>query len=325
MAERYLFFNALETSPGVYDREYQAQDFAEYFASVLSTGVLHTNNSPGLQVTVEPGTLNTIVDVGRAILKGHYYENTTPLTLTHAIPEPTLDRIDRIVLRLNRNNSERWIKLMVLSGEPADNPLAPELVRTKFIHDISLAQVLVRANTVQLLPGDLIDERLDEEVCGTVSSLITVPTNVFNQQFKAWLDENQTGFDDWFAVNRQAFVAWFENIRGILDENVAGNLLLLIQKNESDIKSLIKTKNNILIPASGWTSNAGTGRYEYQIDDMDITADSVVDVNIQLDYLDYARMMMSACVSGDGHVTLYSTDLLDNDLVVDYRITRQVI
>ena len=166
---------------------------------------------------------------------------------------------------------------------------------------------------MQLQQSDLIDERLDEDVCGVASSLITVPTNLFNQQFQLWLDQNQTNFEDWFTDNQQAFVAWFDTIRDILDDNVAGNLLLLIQQNESDIKSMIKAKRDVLVPASGWTLNSTTSRYEYAINDADITADSIVDVNIQLDYLQNARALLSACVSSNGYVTIYSTDALDND------------
>ena len=158
-----------------------------------------------------------------------------------------------------------------------------------------------------------------------MSSLITVPTNVFNQQFHLWLEENQTGFENWFAENKQAFVAWYDSIREILDDNAAGNLLLLIQQNESDIKSLIKTKRDVPVPASGWVLNPTTARYDFVINDADITADSVVDVNIQLDYLQSARSLLSASISSNGYVTIYSTDALDNDLVVDYRITRQVV
>lgn len=171
--ERYLFFNSTTDDR----RKYQAQHFAEYFGSVLSTGLLHTDNMPGMVASVEPGTLNTIVSPGKAIMRGHLYENTTDLTLTHDIPEPDLDRIDRIVLRLNLNNAVRDIKLHVKTGTPSNSPVAPELQRDEFIHEISIAQIKINANTVQLTPSNLIDERLDEELCGLVYSLISIPTD----------------------------------------------------------------------------------------------------------------------------------------------------
>lgn len=203
VAERYLFFNAIETSPGVYDREYQAQDFADYFGSVLSTGLLHTDEAPGTSASVDAGTLNTIVSPGKAIMRGHLYENTSPLILTHSIPEPTLDRIDRIVLRLNLQNSTRDIRLRVKEGTPAVMPVAPELQRDQFIHEISLAQIRVRKNTVQLLPSDLIDERLDENLCGLVSSLISIPTD----QLQAFIDAKRIELDDEMNLALDAYLA----------------------------------------------------------------------------------------------------------------------
>lgn len=183
LTERYYFFNSGVGDP----RVYEASHFAEYFGSVLSTGLLHTDEVPGMEVSVETGTLNTIVSAGKAIMKGRFYENTAPLTLTHDIPEVTLDRIDRIILRLNLSNAERNIKLMVLSGASSATPVAPALVRDNFIYDISLAQILVRANTVQLLPGDLIDERLDENLAGLVYSLISIPTSQFQAEWDAFM------------------------------------------------------------------------------------------------------------------------------------------
>ncbi|MEL3959649.1 hypothetical protein NST17_21070 [Caldifermentibacillus hisashii] len=171
MAEISKFFNSAPGDP----RTYQASDFADYFGSVLSTGLLHKDNVPGLSVSVEVGTLNTIVSPGKAIIKGYLYENTTSLTLTHSIPEPTLDRIDRIVLRLDLRNSERNIKLHVKEGMPDTDPVPPALQRDDFIYELSLAQVRVQANTVQLSPSNLIDERLNDEVCGLTYSLISGP------------------------------------------------------------------------------------------------------------------------------------------------------
>ena len=190
--ERYLFFNSGVGDP----RTYEASHFADYFGSVLSTGLLHTDNIPGMSVSVETSTLNTIVSLGKAVMKGRLYENTSDLTLPHDIPEVDLDRIDRVILRLNLSNSERNIKLMVLSGSPSATPIEPVLIRDNFIHDISLSQILVRADTVQLLQTDLIDERLDENLAGLAYSLISIPTSQFQAEWDAFMASVQ---DDGFT------------------------------------------------------------------------------------------------------------------------------
>lgn len=260
MSERYLFFNSNETDK----RYYQAQDFAEYFGSVLSSGLLHTDEVPNLVVSVEAGTMNTVITPGNAIIKGHLYENTTPLKLTHTIPEPTQDRIDRVVLRLDLKNNSRFIKLFVKEGVSAASPTAPSLTRDQFVYELSLAQIRVRKNTVQLLGSDLIDERLDEDLCGLVYSLISIPSDQLQNWITSRIDELRIEADagltsylqavaiaedalqtaiDAHLVNAQSlytnysdqlqvklaqfetdFMAWFNSLKDQLDKNVALSL-----------------------------------------------------------------------------------------------------
>lgn len=183
MAEISKFFNSAPGDP----RTYQASDFADYFGSVLSTGLLHTDNIPALEVKCDGNDLRTYVTPGKAIIQGYLYENTSNLYLEHALPEPTLDRIDRIVLRLDKRNQSRYIRLFVKQGTPDENPVPPALQRDEFIYELSLAQIRVRANTSTLNPADLIDERLDENLCGLVHSLISIPTSQFQAEWDAFM------------------------------------------------------------------------------------------------------------------------------------------
>jgi hypothetical protein len=183
MAEISKFFNSAPGDP----RTYQASDFADYFGSVLSTGLLHTDNIPALEVKCDGNDLRTYVTPGKAIIQGYLYENTSNLYLDHALPEPTLDRIDRIVLRLDKRNQSRYIRLFVKQGIPDENPVPPDLQRDDFIYELSLAQIRVRANTSTLNPADLVDERLDENLCGLVHSLISIPTSQFQAEWDAFM------------------------------------------------------------------------------------------------------------------------------------------
>jgi hypothetical protein len=191
MAEISKFFNSAPGDP----RTYQAGDFADYFGSVLSTGLLHTDNIPALEVKCDGNDLRTYVTPGKAIIQGYLYENTSNLYLNHALPEPTLDRIDRIVLRLDKRNQSRYIKLFVKQGTPSENPVPPELQRDDFIYELSLAQIRVRANTSTLNPADLIDERLDENLCGLVHSLISIPTSQFQAQWDLYFNAKKDEID----------------------------------------------------------------------------------------------------------------------------------
>lgn len=214
MAEIFKFFNS---APGD-ERWHYASDFADYFGSVLSSGLISNGDLPvGLQVNVNAGTMTTNVSVGKALIKGYSYENTTPLTLTHSIPEQTLDRIDRIVLRLDLKNASRFIKVFVKEGISALEPVPPTLQRDQYIYELSLAQVRIRKNTSSIVVSDIKDERADENLCGIVQSLITVPTSVFQHQFDTW-------FANYQMTTQSDFTVWFDGIKGQLDGDVGAKL-----------------------------------------------------------------------------------------------------
>lgn len=198
MAERYLFFNSQLDEDGKYDREYQAADFAEYFGTVLTSGFISSDGEMGLSSKVEVGTLNTVIAPGKAIIKGHWYENTSDLTLEHPIPEADNDRIDRIVLRLDLRNQSRYIRLFVKEGEPSSSPEPPKLQRDNYIYELSVARIRVHADTSSLDEDELIDERLDEDVGGITNSMITVPSKELKRMWDEFFAEVQVDvLDEW--------------------------------------------------------------------------------------------------------------------------------
>lgn len=347
MAEISKFFNAVLVD-GKYDREYFASDFADYFRSVLSAGLLLDENEEyGLQVTLDSG-LQTTVSVGKALIKGYHYENTTPLILTHNLPEVEHDRIDRVVLRLDLRNQNRYIKVFVKEGIPGVDPLPPKLQRDEYIYELGLAQVIVRANTASIDANDITDERALEDVCGIVQSLVTVPTSVFQQQFDAWFNSRKEYYesimDDWQQGAQQEFNDWFASIKDILDGDVAANLASRIANLENDFTAhladytqfknetnqnftqLIKVKNNATILATGWVDDTtNSGYFIYEIIDEDITNDTVVDVNIHLADLDKASGVIPITNSSDGKVMLYADEQLTENIICDLKLVRQVM
>ncbi|NOG28516.1 hypothetical protein [Lysinibacillus fusiformis] len=253
MAEIFKFFNS---APGD-ERWHYASDFADYFGNVLSSGLLHKNGTPNLQVKVNAGTMQTYVEAGEALIQGYQYQNTTPLFLTHGLPEPNLDRIDRIVLRLDKRNNARFIRLFVKEGVSATNPVPPVLQRDQYVFELSLAQIRLTKNTSSLEPLKLIDERMKEDLCGIVYSLISVPTSVFQQQWdywfnlkkqtleddmEAWQLQQKNDFETWQAIQKQEYLTWIESIKDILDENVAANLAARIASLE---QQMVQTNSRI--------------------------------------------------------------------------------
>lgn len=198
MAEKSFPFDSVNG-----DRLYSAEDHAWYLRRVLSNGVIHTNNHPTLRVKRGSG-LQSLLEVGGAIIDGYAYENTNEFSLTHEPANTSNPRIDRVVLRLDKTVDARHIKAFIKPGTPATNSVPPELTRNQYIYELSLAQVRINPGSTSIV--EVIDERLNKSVCGIVSSLISIPTEQFLEEWHNWVSAMndrkaayQLSWEEWFA------------------------------------------------------------------------------------------------------------------------------
>lgn len=170
MPQKSGFFDTTADDP----REYPAREFAEYFSRFVGNGIF--GGGEKLKVTASGKDMNVSVNLGYGWISGYMYAvYDTPLVLPIE-QATTQDRIDRIVLRLDVSTPVRAIRAIVLQGLPAATPQAPAIVRSGDIYDLSLAQVLVKANTSTVQPHQVIDERLNTQVCGIVTASAQWPT-----------------------------------------------------------------------------------------------------------------------------------------------------
>ena len=163
--EKYGFFDSRDGD----ERVYSACEFAEYFASCVSNGVFSTGGNLRAYCT---GTDRKVrVLPGKAWINGYYYQlRGEELTLELAEADAALDRIDRVVLRLNTDPKVFAIKLSVLQGKPGSEPAAPELVRAENIYDISIAAIRITHNASTVPANAVTDTRMSAELCGIVKS-----------------------------------------------------------------------------------------------------------------------------------------------------------
>lgn len=188
MAQSSGFFNALKSGSS-YDRKYNAEDYSDNLAAIISTGVRRSSEND-LYVQAAGGmALN--INIGRAWINGKWYKNDTVFNGFSVPTAPTGDRgrVDRIVLRLDSNIDGRNIELVYLTGTAAISPTAPALTRSDGIYEIALADIAVNPNVTQITQSDIYDRRADTEVCGWVTSPI--------------------GYTDYFANLDAAFNEWF--------------------------------------------------------------------------------------------------------------------
>ena len=92
--------------------------------------------------------------------------------------------IARLVFR--RDLPNRTGDFVVLYGTPAAEPQAPSLTRTADIHELGIADVLLKAGAESITDADITDLRMDSSLCGIITGSleITDTTEIF-AQFKA--------------------------------------------------------------------------------------------------------------------------------------------
>ena len=97
-------------------------------------------------------------------------------TLTMPLADPSLPRIDRIVMRYDAG--ARAASLQVLQGTASSAPTAPAISRTELIYDLCLAEITRPAGSTSISTGQITDTRLDEALCGIVRDGVTgIPTD----------------------------------------------------------------------------------------------------------------------------------------------------
>ena len=159
------------------DYDFDAADVAAYLAG-LTSGVF--SGAEDFPVTAAGG-LTVTVGAGRGWVHpsrftGYSITKREADTLTLPLADPSLPRIDRIVMRYDAG--ARAASLQVLQGTASSTPTAPAISRTELIYDLCLAEITRPAGSTAVTTGQITDTRLDEALCGIVRDGVTgIPTD----------------------------------------------------------------------------------------------------------------------------------------------------
>lgn len=253
--EKSGFFNANLVGEA-YDREYLAQDFAEYFSSFIGNGVF-PNPSTGLQVLAQGGR-DIAISVGEAWINGYWYSNTSQKQFVIDPADGVLNRIDTIIIQLNY--SDRSVVSKVIKGQPVNVPNRYVPLRNSDVYELVVAYVAVNKGTVSILQADITDTRLDTQLCGIVhgivdqidtqtlylqiQSALSAFKNVTQAEYNTWTTNKQAQYSAFvqnmenlfgglYSQQEKDFIAWFQTIQGILIGDIAGELALRLLALES--------------------------------------------------------------------------------------------
>ena len=200
-----------ENNIPIYDRAVDERYFDKRYGEFISNGVfpngfiVKSNND--MSVSITPGSIYINN-------KYAYDENSANIKIE---PSGTQNRTDRVVFRLDVVN--RKITLELKKGKDTLNLYDPaKIERNADIYEMAIADIQVRAGAKKITQADITDLRSNKELCGMVfNPLQEIDTTYLYDQIKSDLNnfraESQKGFSEWFA-----------GIKGILNEEAAGNL-----------------------------------------------------------------------------------------------------
>lgn len=217
MAEKSGFFNAREAEDGTYDREYDAEQFAEYFANFISNGV-YANPANQLKVVFDDSPSKpfvVIVRKGKAYIDGYWYELTEDMEIT--IPANTKAYIVKDVIRCTLDKAERKVSIVLEEDVTSDHP-----TNNNNRHDLILSTIIVQPNASKLNAEDITDKRPDKTYCGFVTGVI-----------------DQIDTTELFQQYDETFQTWFNEMKGQLSTDAAGNLQTQIGL-LSNLKTIVK-------------------------------------------------------------------------------------
>lgn len=275
--ERCGFFDANLVGEE-YDRVYLAAQFAAYFASFIGNGVYAEHSNQLQVVAMPTPQMQVGVEKGQGWINGYWYENTDTMYLPIEVADGVLNRIDSIVLRLGFAERNMWLMVkkgtpainpiapeVTRTADYYDLQLAT----------ISIPASSIRITQAQIQDTRM-NQDVCGWVTGVVKQLDT--TTLFNQfetyfqefkennqadyeewtetqkqawlswvsgqetDFTDWTDEQKEEYETWYATHidqwQSDFDTWFENIKGQLGEDAAGNLQNQIDEHEARLNNL---------------------------------------------------------------------------------------
>lgn len=225
------FFNSLNG-----DRKYDARQMGEMFDGLIMDGVFMSIGDA--LKTVPSSGMTVAVGTGRAWFLHTWTKNDSDHLITVSAAESVLNRIDTIVLDIDNTEATRDNDIVLVKGTPSSNPKRPTLIDADDHKQIPLADILVPAGSTTLTATNITN------IVGTSECpYVTGPLSIIQN-------------DDILAAWQEEFDTWFEDVKGTLGADTAGQLYNLIQQ-KVDKTDILETADEVeLATKSGYVADA---------------------------------------------------------------------
>lgn len=244
------FFNSVDG-----DRKYNAEDFGAIFSGVIKDGIFM---SIGDQLKVTPNNGMVLnIGTGKAWFDNIWVVNDALYPIALDASELLYNRIDSIILEINKTRNMRTAALKVVKGTPSQNPVAPTLERSETVNQYALANVYVASKTTAITASNITNRVGTSSTPFVTGILSTINTDSLIQQwnsewrdwvneknshyaemeqdFNIWKEGQEAGFIDWSDEQKEAFTTWLDTLKAALDETVAYQLYQDLNKTKAII------------------------------------------------------------------------------------------
>lgn len=221
--------------------QYAAQDLASFFECLYTTGIApqmaitSPDDNPedyiGSSLAVTAGSgLQVVVSPGVAMIKGRGYISSLPVQLM-----VTTGATTDIVLRMDLQGAKPQIYVAAKKRE-GNISIENNLSHDALNYELALATVVVPAASTAVAVSMITDHRLNttlhpidgKPLAGLMRSIPEVDTKGIWEDFDRLLKHINSTWIAFLNDSERDFKDWFETVKGIVNEDAAGNLLNLI-------------------------------------------------------------------------------------------------
>lgn len=258
MSLTYGFYNSINS-----DRKYNADQLSAIFDGLIRDGIF-MSITDNLIVTASSG-MQINVGRGRAWFNHTWTNNDAILPLTVVQSEIILNRIDTVVLEVDKTESVRANSIKIIKGTPSSTPVAPTLVKTEFVNQYPLCDIYVGKGVTELTQAN-ITNRVGTSDCPFVTGILeTINIDALIAQ---WGSEFDNWFNTWTTDSSAKFNTWFDTIKGKLSSDVAGSLQLQIDELKASPIKQQDTEPLDATPGTLWLDTSDTGYQNTELENL---------------------------------------------------------
>ena len=306
MGLTYGFFNSLN-----HDRMYSAEDMAGFLDGIVYDGVYEAVGNK-FYVQAYDG-MKVTVDSGRAWLDHTWTLNTTKYVLELPESDTVYDRIDAVVLEVNKSDRRNYFK--VVQGTPVSNPQRPSLIKTNLVKQYALAYITVPryASVITQQNITYVVGSSETPLCSALA-LSGIPSGGLTGQVLA-KSSGESGAINWYNINLLPSDKWYLPMGVTEDDVIAAFQFRYAESEDEAIKSInrnlyVLTKTSQKVTWSGFDGMRIPNEGNQGLNNSSITGSPIGTVAVK-----YAN-----AEGGDKHVSLIYKDESHFILAKDYTI-----